>query len=116
MTSKHLPIALCLALGLAACGESNAPQTGTTAPGAPAPSAAPAAGDTAALKATADKLLADASQYVKDHKWELAEKGVTELEALKPKLPPEYGPRIDDLKKLLATAKTATAPGGIRLP
>ena len=42
-----------------------------------------------------------------DHKWELADKAVTELEGMKAKLPAEYAAKIDQLKSGLATAKAA---------
>ena len=104
MTIKTLTLGSLLALAVAGCGDSST-TTVTPAPSTPAP-AAPA-GDADALKASAEKLLADAGTYVKDHKWEMADKAVASLEDMKPKLPAEYGPRIDQLKTGLAAAKTA---------
>lgn len=99
MNWKILGIGSILALAIAGCGNNSAPApTGTK----PANAAA-----SVNLQATADKLLADAAQYVKENKFDLADKAVAELEKSKPNLPAEYGPKIDQLKKLVDTAKTA---------
>jgi hypothetical protein len=110
MNCKMLGIGSILALALAGCGDNNAPTPAATKPTAAATAAAGNAMNaaTADVKATADKLLADASQYVKDNKWDLANKTVAELDKSKPNLPAEYGPKIDQVKQLLATAQAAT--------
>ena len=100
MNCKILGLTSILALAIAGCGDSNAPTPATTKPTMTAA--------TADVKATADKLLADAAQYVKDNKWDLANKTVAELDKSKPNLPAEYGPKIDQLKQMLATAQAAT--------
>jgi hypothetical protein len=112
MPRKTLVIVSALSLALAACGDnSNKPATAPAGPAAPA--AAPTAQD---LKAAADKALADLQQYIKDNKWDLADKGVAELDKLRPNLPPEYGPRIDQIKQALAAAKAAAAKLPASLP
>ena len=80
-----------------------------------AQAATQAAALTAAAKVEADKLMQDAATYLKDHKLDLADKAVTELEGLKPKLPPEYGPKIDDLRKAVDALKSGNV-GGVKLP
>jgi len=103
-----------LAFAIAGCGDNSSTTPPTTQTAAPANN-----GDTvAALKAEADKILADVSQYVKDNKWDLADKGMARLVELKPKLPAEYGPKIDQLKSALDAAKAAAAklPGGLKAP
>ena len=109
MHLKSLALASALALALAACGDDS---TKTATAPAPTPAAGAATPD---MKAAADKLLADLGQYIKENKWDLADKSVAELDKIRPNLPPEYGPRIDQLKQALATAKTAAAkmPAGM---
>ncbi|HVT79897.1 MAG TPA: hypothetical protein VHM90_04515 [Phycisphaerae bacterium] len=99
--------------GLAACGGDSNPPATTTAPN-PAPASTMMMAD--ALRAQADKLLADLAQYIKDNKWDLADKSVAELDGMKAKLPAEYGPRIDQLKQTLATAKSAMGKMGASMP
>jgi len=118
--------ALLLTAALAGCGD-NATPTAAPAP-APAPTAAvpatpaPPAGDTAsamdAAKLQAEKLLTDAATYAKENKLELADKAIAGLEELRPKLPAEYGPKIDQVKKLVESAKAAAAkmPAGVKIP
>lgn len=65
-----------------------------------------------ALTKKGEELLAQAGQYVKDNKWDLAEKAVAELETMKKDLPPEYAPKIDQLRSAINAAKT----GNIKMP
>jgi hypothetical protein len=92
------------------------PTPAVTAPAATMPVAATtaAASATAAastLRETADKLLADATQAIKDKKWDIADAAVVQLDKYKPNLPAEYGPRIDQLKTALNAAKALSQPG-----
>ena len=98
--------ALAVALTLAACGDNSSTPPAPTGSG----SGPTTKSVSDAAKVQADKLLADAGQYVKDHKWELADTGIKQLEQMKPNLPPEYGPKIDDLRKLYNAAKAAGVP------
>ena len=107
MEWKKLVVTAALGLAVVGCGDGSTP--------APTPTAttAPAAGD---VKAEAEKLLTDAMTYAKDHKWELADKAVTQLEGLKSKLPAEYGPKIDQLKTTIASLKSAGAASMPAIP
>jgi hypothetical protein len=67
----------------------------------------------AAMTSEAQKLMADATAYIKDKKFDLADQTVKKLEEMKPQLPAEYGPKIDQLRTLLNSAK---ATGGIKIP
>jgi hypothetical protein len=71
---------------------------------------------TTAVTAEADRLLAQTGDYMKQNKWDLAQQSVAELEKMKPNLPAEYGPRIDQLKTLVDQAKAAGGklPAGIK--
>jgi hypothetical protein len=111
MDWKTLATGTVMTIALAGCGDNAAPVATS-----PAPAPAPAASTADAAKAAAEKLIADIGTYIKDHKWELAEKGIAELEGMKAKLPPEYGPRIDQLKSGLATAKSAVGSIPTSLP
>jgi hypothetical protein len=82
-----------------------------TAPAATVPASATAAAATVTSKA--DGLLATASQAIKDKKWDIADGAVTQLNNLKPSLPTEYGPKIDQVKTLLDGAKALTQPTSI---
>ena len=61
---------------------------------------------TAEVQQQAQTLLDQTVTYVKENKMELAEKSLTQLESLKPKLPAEWHPRIDQARKAFAAAKT----------
>ena len=113
--------ALAIALSLGACGDSGsttptppaAPVAPTATPAAPAAPATPDAKSvSAAVTAQADKLISDTSEYIKDNKMDLADKGIKQLEEMKPNLPPEYSPRIDQLRKTFDAAKAS----GITMP
>jgi hypothetical protein len=74
----------------------------------------PAAGDaTAKIQQVMD--------YIKDHKLDLAETTLKEVEANKASLPPAVAAQVDNARKMLDTAKaaaggTGAAPGGTNLP
>ena len=72
----------------------------------------------AAAQTQADQLMTQAYQYVKDNKLDLADQAVTKLQDMKPNLPTEYGPKIDQLKAALDAAKASGGklPGGIKMP
>lgn len=55
----------------------------------------------------ADALLKDAAENVTAGKLDLADAAVWKLEAIRKRLPEEYGLKIDSLKKSIATAKAA---------
>jgi hypothetical protein len=78
----------------------NASAAATTAPAA-------ASDATDAKTAEAQKLLDQALQYIKDNKLDLADKALTQLDGMKASLPASFAPKIDDAKKLLATAKAS---------
>ena len=73
------------------------------AAGAPTPAAS---GD--ASTAEAQKLLDQATQYIKENKWDLADKSLTQLEGMKSQLPASYGPKIDASRKMFNTAKSGS--------
>lgn len=112
---------------LSGCGKDEAAPTKpvTPPPATPAATPAPTAAPTAqqatdqaksvstAMTTEAQKLIADATTYIKDKKFDLAEQAVKKLEDMKPQLPAEYGPKIDQLRTMLNTAKSA---GGIKIP
>ena len=102
MNWKHSATTCILALAIAGCGNgSNPPPATSTAP-------APAASTQVDYNAIATKLLADGEQYVKDHKWDLADKTVNQLVEMKPKLSPDNAKHVDDLKRAFDMAKAAT--------
>ena len=91
----------------------------TTAPSLPdsaaVTAAAQAAGQTAAtqpaaaagaVQQQAQTLIDQTVTYSKENKMDLAEKSLTQLEQLKPKLPAEWHPRVDSVRKAFDTAKT----------
>jgi hypothetical protein len=65
------------------------------------------------MTAEASKLIEQATTYVKENKWDLAESTVKKLEGMKASLPAEYQPQVDNVRKMLDTAKAA---GGVKLP
>ena len=89
----------------AAAGAAAAAQTAATSD---APTTAPsgAAAATAAETTQAQKLLDQTVTYIKENKMDLAEKSLTQLEQLKPKLPVEYHSKIDGARKAFNAAKT----------
>jgi hypothetical protein len=72
----------------------------------------------AAAKTQADALIAQATDYIKNNKLDLADQAVTKLQDMKGSLPTEYGPKIDELKAALDAAKAAGGklPAGMKLP
>lgn len=60
----------------------------------------------AAATAQAQTLLDQTITYIKENKVELAEKSLTQLEALKPRLPVEYHSKIDGVRKASNAART----------
>jgi len=103
--------ALCVAIPLVVggCGDDTKPTTpaGSTGGGTTTPPAA------TVTVADAQKLLDQATQYIKDNKLELADKAIKQLEDAKPKLPAEYGPKIDHLRTAF---NAATASGALGTP
>lgn len=89
-----------------------------TTPPSMAPATAAAGSAAAASTTTADTLMKQASDYISQNKMDLADKTVSELETMKPNLPAQYGPQIDQLKDLLDKAKAAGGklPAGMKLP
>jgi uncharacterized protein YjbJ (UPF0337 family) len=53
----------------------------------------------------AQKLLDQATQYVKENKMDLADKTLTQLEGMKPQLPSSYGSKIDAARSMFNTAQ-----------
>lgn len=85
-----------------------------------AAAAADSAGETAAaagadVSAEATKLIDQATTYIKENKWDLAESTVKQLEGMKASLPADYQGQVDNVRKMLDTAKAA-AGSGIKLP
>jgi hypothetical protein len=92
-----------------------APAAGVTpaTPAAPAAPTVPAAPATADVTAKAQTLIDQANGYIADHKLDLADKAVTQLEALKPNLPTDWQSKVDTLRKALDAAKAAN---GMSIP
>ena len=67
--------------------------------------------------AQAETLLTTATQYIKDHKLELADKALTQLEGMKSSLPTEYQSKMDALRLAINAAKASgmQLPGGLKL-
>jgi len=95
-----------------------------TVPAVPADAAASAAAKEAPAAATtqpvdsatsakAQELLDQAMQYIKDNKYDLADKTLTQLEGMKASLSPTMQKSVDQARTMLTTAK---AGGGIKLP
>jgi hypothetical protein len=76
----------------------------TTAPAVPPPAAAAAVD---AKTAEAQKLLDQATEYIKENKLDLADKTLTQLEGMKASLPPEWASKIDTARKSLTAAKAS---------
>jgi len=110
---------LCVAVGLVigGCGKNEPAPSTTGSTGTMGTAATTGVGATVntASAAEAQKLMDQATQYIKDNKLDLADKTVTQLEGMKGQLPAEYGPKIDELKKMVDAAKTGL-PGGMKLP
>lgn len=138
MNTKMLTVASLLSLSLlAACGkeESKAPESNSSGSGSTPAKALESAKSTAAdasakdaaatatptadaaaatandLVAKAKPLIEQATTYIKDHKMDLAEKAVTELEGMKPKLPTDWASKVDQLRSTLNAAKAAQGLG-----
>lgn len=59
----------------------------------------------------------EAMQYVKEHKLELADKTLAQIESRKASIPTEYHTKIDSVRKMIDSAKaTQNATQGISLP
>ena len=84
----------------------NAAGAAQTAAKTESPTTAPSGTATAAEVTQAQTLLDQTLQYVKENKMDLAEKSLTQLEGLKPKLPVEYHSKIDAARKAFNAAKT----------
>jgi hypothetical protein len=94
----------------AAAAAARAPgATGKSASDAPAPAPAGADASTSTASTTeAQKLLDQASQYIKENKWDLADQSLTKVEQMKPQLPASYGTKIDATRKLFNSAKSGS--------
>jgi hypothetical protein len=90
----------------------DAADAGAANASAAADDASEAAGDQAS---EASKLIEQATQYIKENKWDLAETTVTKLEGMKASLPENLQPQVDNLRKMLDAGKAA-AGSGIKLP
>ena len=126
--TKRLLIGLVAACALVGwgCGEEPEPPTTTISPPAQAPapettqveipkvevpkSITP---EVQALISRSEPLLAQAKQYIKDNKLELAKKAIDELMKYKTELPPALQEQIDALIKAFDAQK---ALGGLTLP
>jgi hypothetical protein len=92
---------------------SDANRDATAAGGA---AAAKADDASAAVQTKAQELLDQTMTYVKENKFELAEKALTQLDGMKAQLPAEWGPRIEQARSALNAAKASGAvkvPGGL---
>lgn len=58
--------------------------------------------------ADAQKLLDQATQYIKENKWELADSTLKQLEAMKASLPADWAPRIDQARQAFTMAKSGS--------
>ncbi len=99
--------------------EVQTPAVTPAAPAAPAEPAAPAAPAAADVTTQAQKLLDQATEYIKDKKWDLAEQTLTKLEGMKAQLPAEWASKIDGARKTFDAAKAAGAiqmPGATSMP
>ena len=76
-----------------------------------APTTAASAAETFDYKAK----MTEAMTYVKEHKLELADKSLTQVEQHKTSIPADYYPKIDSLRKMIDSAKAAQNTG-ITLP
>ena len=70
-----------------------------------APTTAPSGVATSAEVTQAQTLLDQTVTYMKENKMDLADKSLTQLEALKPKLPVEYQSKIDSARKAFNAAR-----------
>ena len=128
MNKRILMFAVPVVAGMAFVGcdtKSNTPAPATppssatpAAPTADAVKTATDAAKTAAANVSADaqKLLDEVTQNIKDNKMQLAEDGLKKLEAMKPSLPADWAPKIDQARSAFDAAKKAAAllPGGAR--
>jgi len=55
----------------------------------------------------AEQYLEQAKQYIKENKLDAAEQAIAKVEAMKDKLPAEWAAKIDDVRKMLDSAKKA---------
>ena len=84
------------------------PDASTATPAAASDPAAtqPAGAAAAATTAQAQTLLDQSIAYIKENKLDLADKSLTQLEALKPQLPAAYHSKVDAARKAFNAAKT----------
>lgn len=69
----------------------------------------------ASLTAEAQKLLDQATAYVKENKFELAEPVIAKLEAMKAQLPAEWATKVEQARSMFDSAKKAmqALPAGL---
>jgi hypothetical protein len=81
--------------------------------GAASSAVSAAATQSSAVAGEAQKLIDQATTYIKENKLDLAEKAVTQLEGMKASLSPALQKQVDNARGLLDTAKKA---GAVKLP
>jgi hypothetical protein len=64
---------------------------------------------TDAMTTQASTLIDQGMQYVKENKWDMADKTMTQLDAMKDKIPASLQPKYDQLKALYEKSKPAAA-------
>jgi hypothetical protein len=126
---KFVAAALVVVLSVVGCEKSetdHADHTSSSSSSTAAPAATPTVA-TPAVPATSDgvttaptaaattqpvapaevqKMIDQAVTYVKENKMDLADKTLTQLENMKPQIPVEYHPKIDQARKAFNAAKT----------
>jgi hypothetical protein len=117
-----------LAMGMVGCEKKETTPATPTNPPAPQPqavtnavqnmasSAQSAAKEAAAtVTAEAQKLLDQATQYIKENKMDLADTTIKKLEEMKAQLPAEWQAKIADARSMFDKAKAAAAaiPGAV---
>jgi outer membrane protein assembly factor BamD (BamD/ComL family) len=64
----------------------------------------------------ADLIYTQGLDYIKEKKWDLAEKALQDLTKMKPNLPVEWQLRVDEFKKAYDVAKAAKMLNDAKLP